>query len=67
MFPPEGEEFDEAAEDFVAVAAGEGEGELGGEEAVFDADVVAAAAQFVSEVFFGVGKLRQSRGEVERV
>ena len=50
-----GEEFDDVGEDFVAVVSGEAECELGGEKAVADSDVVAAALEFVSEVAFAMG------------
>ena len=46
----DGEEFDELGEDAVAVAAGEGEGELREEQAVGRADVVAAAGDGQREV-----------------
>jgi len=49
-------------EDFVAVFAGEAEGELGGEQAVVDADVMAAAVEFVGEVALAGGELRESVG-----
>ncbi len=49
-------------EDFVAVFAGEGEGQLGGEEAVVEADVMAAAVEFVGEVALADGELRESVG-----
>ena len=60
-----GEEFDEVAEDFVAVFAVEGEGELGGEEAVFHAEVVAASVEFGSEVAFALRELREGGAEVD--
>ena len=52
-----GEEIDEQGEYFVAVLAGEAEGELGGEQAVVEIDVMAAALDFVGEIAFAAGGL----------
>ena len=51
------EEFDDAAQHFVAVAAFECERELRGEQAVFQAEVVAAAGEFDGEVALVLGEL----------
>ena len=54
-----GEQFDEQREHLVAVLAGQAEGELGGEQAVVEIDVVASALQFVGEVAFAACGLGQ--------
>ncbi len=58
-----GEEFDELGEDFVAVAAGEGEGGLGHEQAVLHVEIVAAAFDFEGEIPFVDGEVGQGGGE----
>lgn len=61
-----GEEVDEQAEDLVAMAAVEAEGELGVEQAVADTDIVASAFGFEGEVAFAFGELIEGGGELER-
>lgn len=57
------EEFDHEGEDFLALIAVEAEGELGGEEAVVDAHVVAAAVDACGEVAAALGEFGEGAGE----
>lgn len=60
-----GEEFEEEGEDLIAIASVEGEGDLGVQEAVMDAEIVAAAAGFEGEVAFVAGEFGEGGGELE--
>lgn len=60
-----GEEFEELHEHIVAVGAVERQGELGGEQAIFFADVVAAAFDGEREVTFTGGELGECGGELD--
>ena len=59
-----GDDFDELGEDFLAILAIKGEGELGIEQAEADADVEAASAGFVGEIAFAAGQFSQGGGEL---
>lgn len=61
-----GEQFDHQFEDFALVLAVEGEGELGVEQAIARADVVAASVGFEGEVAFALGEAGEGGGEGER-
>ena len=65
LFSSGGEQFDNVAEDFVAVGAGKGEGELSVEEAVFDAEVVAAPFEFAGEITLLAGEGGEGVAEVD--
>jgi hypothetical protein len=60
-----GEKLEDEGEDFVAIVAGKREGELGVQQPVGDADVVAATAGFKREVSLAPGKLREGGGELK--
>ena len=59
------EQFDELRQDFLAVLAGHGQGELRREDAVLYADVVACPLNFEGEVFFALGQFGQRPAERE--
>ena len=56
-----GQQFHDLGEDLGAVLAREAEGELGHEQAVLHAEVVAAAADLEGEVALAFGEFRQRR------
>ena len=60
------EEFDHEGEDFLALIAVEAEGELGGEETVVDAHVVAAAVDACGEVAAALSEFGEGAGEGDR-
>src|SRR5215207_3880481 len=62
--PADGQQLDEVAEDFIAVKALKCEGKLGSEQAILDADIETASAQFIGQILFVGGKLRQRRCEM---
>lgn len=57
----------ESAKDFVAVAAVEGEGELSGEEAVFNAEIVTASVKLGGEIAFVISQQGEHGAEVDGV
>lgn len=54
-------------EDFITIAAFEGEGQLGGEEAVAHADVVTAALEFGGEIAFASDELGEGGAELDGI
>lgn len=58
--------LDKQGEDFVAVLAGKGQGELGGEQTVMEVEIVAAPLDLVGEVAFASRVFRESGGKVGR-
>jgi len=62
-----GEKFDESGEEFIAILAFHGEGDLRHENAVPRLEVVAASAEVGGEVAFLAGELVEGGGELEFV